>query len=67
MMWPFKHRWTPPNAALTEEAFTSPGGFRMWEAIGDMRERVARVEGTLIVLVALVLAILGLAIAQVVG
>ena len=66
-MWPFKHRWKPPNAPLTSLAFEDQGTWEMWQGLMDVRERVGRIEGGLMLLIPLVLAILGLLIAEGLG
>jgi len=65
-MWPFKRRrkWQPPNRALTSHAFSDAGTWEMWRGLLDIRERVSRIEGGLMLLIPLVLAILGLMIAD---
>ncbi len=73
-MWPFPKkppRWTPPNSALTQQDFRSPGDFHAWLGFLDMREhmekfgeRLARAEGTLGVLVALGIATFLLTLAR---
>ena len=64
-MWPFKrNRWKPPNRALTTSAFESRGSWELWQGLMDVRDRVGRIEGGLMLLIPLVLAILGLLIAS---
>jgi hypothetical protein len=65
-MWPFKKRskWKPPNAPLTPTAFQGQGDFQIWLGLLDIRERVSRMEGGLMLLIPLVLATLGLAITR---
>ena len=62
-MWPFKHNWKPPNSPLKEQDFTSPGGFHLFQGFMDLRDRVGKIEGMLLLLIPLVLATLGLTIA----
>jgi len=63
-MWPFKRsKWKPPNAPLTSAAFEGQGAWEVWQGLMDVRERVGRIEGGLMLLIPLVLAILGLLIA----
>jgi hypothetical protein len=63
-MWPFKHnRWKPRNSPVTQYEFNSAGAWEMWQGLMDVRERVGRIEGGLMLLIPLVLAILGLLIA----
>jgi len=64
-MWPFKKRskWKPPNSPMTADAFNSTGAWELWQGLMDVRERVGRIEGGLMLLIPLVLAILGLLIA----
>ena len=64
-MWPEKKRgkWKPPNAPLTPAAFQGQGAYEAWLGLLDIRERVARIEGGLMLLIPMVLAILGLLIA----
>ena len=69
-MWPEKKRsnkWKPPNAPLTPAAFQGQGAYEAWLGLLDIRERVSRIEGGLMLLIPLVLAILGLLIAGSVG
>ena len=67
-MWPFKrNRWKPPNKPLATSAFESRGSWEMWQGLMDVRERVGRIEGGLMLLIPLVLAILGLLIAEGLG
>ena len=55
-MWPFKrNKWKPPNSPLTAGAFNSNGAWELWQG---------RIEGGLMLLIPLVLAILGLLIAE---
>ena len=62
-MWPFKrNRWKPPNSPMTADAFNSTGAWELWQGLMDVRERVGRIEGGLMLLIPLVLAILGLLI-----
>ena len=63
-MWPFKRKWKPPNAPLTSAAFEGQGAWEVWQGLMDVRERVGRIEGGLMLLIPLVLAILGLLIAE---
>jgi len=55
-MWPFKPL-----------AFEDQGTWEMWQGLMDVRERVGRIEGGLMLLIPLVLAILGLMIAEGLG
>ena len=66
-MWPFKHKWKPPNKALTPSAFDNRGTWELWMGLLDVRDRVGRIEGGLMLLIPLVLAILGLLIAEGLG
>jgi len=67
-MWPFKrHKWKPRNGPVTQYEFNSAGAWEMWQGLMDVRERVGRIEGGLMLLIPLVLAILGLLIAGGVG
>ena len=67
-MWPFKrHKWKPRNSPVTQYEFNSAGAWEMWQGLMDVRERVGRIEGGLMLLIPLVLAILGLLIAGGVG
>jgi hypothetical protein len=67
-MWPFKrNKWKPPNRPLTPNAFGSTGAWELWQGLMDVRERVGRIEGGLMLLIPLVLAILGLLIAEGLG
>jgi len=68
-MWPFKKRskWKPPNSPLTAGAFNSNGAWELWQGLMDVRDRVGRIEGGLMLLIPLVLAILGLLIAGSMG
>ena len=65
-MWPFKRRrkWQPPNSALTSKAFESRGAWELWQGLLDVRDRVGKIEGAMLLLIPLVLAILGLLIAD---
>ena len=64
-MWPFKrNKWKPPNSPLTQEDFASRGGYEFFQGFLDLRDRVGKIEGAMILLVPLVLAILGLLIAE---
>ena len=63
-MWPKRKRWKPPNSPLTPTAFQGQGAWEMWQGLMDVRERVGRIEGGLMLLIPLVLAILGLLIAE---
>jgi hypothetical protein len=62
-MWPFKHKWKPRNSPVTQYEFNSAGAWEMWQGLMDVRDRVGRIEGGLMLLIPLVLAILGLLIA----
>ena len=62
-MWPKRNRWKPPNSPMTADAFNSNGAWELWQGLMDVRERVGRIEGGLMLLIPLVLAILGLLIA----
>ena len=67
-MWPFRrNKWKPPNSPLTSLAFEDQGTWEMWQGLMDVRERVGRIEGGLMLLIPLVLAILGLLIASGMG
>ena len=67
-MWPFKRsKWKPPNSPLTSLAFEDQGTWELWQGLMDVRERVGRIEGGLMLLIPLVLAILGLLIAEGLG
>ena len=64
-MWPFKrNRWKPPNSPMTSLAFEDQGTWEVWQGLMDVRDRVGRIEGGLMLLIPLVLAILGLLIAS---
>jgi len=67
-MWPFKRsKWKPPNHALTRNAFNTVAMWETWQGLMDVRDRVGRIEGGLMLLIPLVLAILGLLIAEGLG
>ena len=66
-MWPFKHKWKPRNSPVTQHEFNSAGAWELWQGLMDVRERVGRIEGGLMLLIPLVLAILGLLIAGSMG
>ena len=63
-MWSFKRKWKPPNSPMTADAFNSTGAWELWQGLMDVRDRVGRMEGGLMLLIPLVLAILGLLIAE---
>ena len=64
-MWPFKrNRWKPPNSPMTSAAFEGQGAWEVWQGLMDVRDRVGRIEGGLMLLIPLVLAILGLLIPE---
>ena len=64
-MWPFKHKWKPRNSPVTQYEFNSAGAWEMWQGLMDVRDRIGKIEGAMILLIPLVLAILGLMIAGV--
>jgi hypothetical protein len=65
-MWPF-HKWKPPNSALTEDDFTSRGGFNLWTGFLDLRDRVGKIEGAMLILIPLVIGTFLIAVAQFFG
>jgi len=64
-MWPFKRKWKPRNSPVTQYEFNSAGAWEMWQGLMDVRDRIGKIEGAMILLIPLVLAILGLMIAGV--
>ena len=48
---------------MTQHEFNSVGAWEMWQGLMDVRDRVGKIEGAMILLIPLVLAILGLLIA----
>ena len=52
---------------MTSAAFEGQGAWEVWQGLMDVRDRVGRIEGGLMLLIPLVLAILGLLIAEGLG
>lgn len=63
-----RSRWTPPNDALEQDAFNTRGGYQVWEAVLDMRDRIGKLEGKvevlLLILVPITVAILGILVVE---
>ena len=58
----FRSKRPPPNYNLSRSAFGNHGSWELWQGMLDIRDRVGKIEGALLLLVPLVLATLGITV-----